>query len=113
MTLKYFIKTFGCQQNKADSERVAAAFEARGMKPVKRYSDADHIVVNTCMVRQSVEDRVYGLVKNLSKLCEFKTPVRCKPISLYLGVCGESNFYPGDFLWSVFLPSLINLYSRI
>jgi len=68
MTLKYFIKTFGCQQNKADSERVAAAFEARGMKPAKGYADADYIVINTCMVRQSAEDRVYGLVKNLSKL---------------------------------------------
>lgn len=67
-SLKYFIKTFGCQQNKADSERIAAAFEARGMKPAKGYSDADYIVINTCIVRQSAEDRVYGLVKNLSKL---------------------------------------------
>jgi len=66
--MKYFIKTFGCQQNKADSERIAAAFEARGMKPAKGYTDADYVVINTCMVRQSAEDRVYGLVKNLSKL---------------------------------------------
>ena len=73
MTLKYFIKTFGCQQNKADSERVAAAFEARGMKPAKGYADADYIVVNTCMVRQSAEDRVYGLVRNLGKIKEKKT----------------------------------------
>jgi len=68
LTLKYFIKTFGCQQNKADSERIAAFFEARGMKPAKGYTDADYVVINTCMVRQSAEDRVYGLVKNLSKL---------------------------------------------
>lgn len=66
--MKYFIKTFGCQQNKADSERIAAAFEARGMKPAKGYKDADYIVINTCMVRQSAEDRVYGLVRNLAKL---------------------------------------------
>ncbi len=68
MKLKYFIKTFGCQQNKADSERIAASFEARGMKPAKNFKEADYIVVNTCMVRQSAEDRVYGLVNNLSKL---------------------------------------------
>lgn len=68
MTQKYFIKTFGCQQNVADSERIAAAFEARGMKPAKSYEEADYIVINTCMVRQSAEDRVYGLVKNLGKL---------------------------------------------
>ncbi|MDH7476472.1 MAG: radical SAM protein [Microgenomates group bacterium] len=68
MGLRYYIKTFGCQQNKADSERIAASFEARGMKPAKGYIDADYIVINTCMVRQSAEDRVYGLVRNLGKL---------------------------------------------
>ncbi|GIW64116.1 MAG: hypothetical protein KatS3mg092_0049 [Patescibacteria group bacterium] len=68
MILRYYIKTFGCQQNKADSERIAAAFEARGMKPAKGYQDANYIVINTCMVRQSAEDRVYGLVRNLAKL---------------------------------------------
>jgi tRNA-2-methylthio-N6-dimethylallyladenosine synthase len=72
MTLKYFIKTFGCQQNKADSERITSAFEARGMKPAKGYADADYIVINTCMVRQSAEDRVYGLVRNLGKIKEKK-----------------------------------------
>lgn len=65
--MKYFIKTFGCQLNFADSERVAAAFESRGMVPAKSYPDANYIVINTCMVRQSAENRVYGLVKNLSK----------------------------------------------
>ncbi|GAB4219956.1 MAG: tRNA (N6-isopentenyl adenosine(37)-C2)-methylthiotransferase MiaB [Candidatus Microgenomates bacterium] len=66
--MRYFIKTFGCQQNKADSERVSASFVARGMKPAKGYKDADYIVINTCMIRQSAEDRVYGLVRNLAKL---------------------------------------------
>ena len=68
--MKYFIKTFGCQQNKADSERIASAFQARGMKPAKGYADADYVVINTCMVRESAENRVYGLVNNLAK---FKT----------------------------------------
>lgn len=64
---KYYIKTFGCQQNAADSERVAAALEGRGMKPAKTIKSADYIVVNTCMVRQSAENRVYGLIHNLEK----------------------------------------------
>lgn len=68
--MKYFIKTFGCQQNKADSERIDSAFIARGMKQAKGYKDADYVVINTCMIRQSAENRVYGLVHNLSK---FKT----------------------------------------
>ncbi|MBI4225842.1 radical SAM protein [Candidatus Roizmanbacteria bacterium] len=66
--MKYYIKTFGCQQNKADSERIKSAFQARGMKPARGYKDADYVVINTCMVRQSAEDRVYGLVRNLGKL---------------------------------------------
>ncbi len=66
--MKYFIKTFGCQQNAADSERVEAALAARGMTKAKDYTDADYIVINTCMIRESAENRVYGLVNNLSKL---------------------------------------------
>lgn len=66
--MNYYIKTFGCQQNKADSERIASAFKARGMKPARSYSDADYIAINTCMIRESAENRVYGLVNNLGKM---------------------------------------------
>lgn len=64
--MKYFIKTFGCQANKADSERIAAMYEARGYTAASDYDEADVVVINTCIVRQSAEDRVYGLVKNLA-----------------------------------------------
>ena len=77
--IKYFIKTFGCQQNQADSERIDAAFHSRGMTKAKGYKDADYVVINTCMVRQSAENRVYGLVNNLGKLknenCKLKIVV--------------------------------------
>lgn len=66
--MKYFIKTFGCQQNKADSERVDAAFKGRGMKAARGYKDANYVIINTCMVRKSAENRVYGLVENLAKI---------------------------------------------
>lgn len=61
----YFIKTFGCQQNYADSERIASKLESQGMQPAKTAAKADYIVINTCMIRQSAENRVYGLVRNL------------------------------------------------
>ncbi|GIW62441.1 MAG: tRNA-2-methylthio-N(6)-dimethylallyladenosine synthase [Patescibacteria group bacterium] len=64
----YYIKTFGCQQNVADSERIAKAFESRGFRPAKAIDTANYVVINTCMVRQSAENRVYGLVNNLAKL---------------------------------------------
>lgn len=66
--MKYYIKTFGCQQNTADSERIANALEGRGMTKTRSCKEADHIVINTCMVRESAENRVYGLVNNLQKL---------------------------------------------
>ncbi len=65
--MKYYIKTFGCQQNKADSERIEADFKSRGMTSAKNYQEADYIVINTCMIRESAENRVYGLVNNLNK----------------------------------------------
>lgn len=68
MTLKYFIKTFGCQQNYADSERIEKAFINRGITLARGYKDANYVIINTCMVRESAEERVYGLVLNLGKI---------------------------------------------
>lgn len=64
--MKYFIKTFGCAANEADSERIAAYYQARGYIPAKTIKEADDVVINTCMIRQAAEDRVYGLVHNLA-----------------------------------------------
>ncbi len=66
--MKFIIKTFGCQQNVADSERVDAAFTGRGYSKATNYEDAQYVIVNTCMVRQSAEDRVYGLIRNLGEI---------------------------------------------
>lgn len=66
--MKYFIKTFGCAANEADSERIASYYQARGFTPAPSMRKADDVVINTCMIRQSAENRVYGLVQNLSKL---------------------------------------------
>lgn len=62
---RYCIITFGCAQNIADSERMAANFEGRGYVKVDDWKEADTIVINTCVVRQQAEDRVYGLVRNI------------------------------------------------
>ena len=70
---KYFIQTFGCQQNKSDSERIAGDYEARGWAEAESWQEADNIVVNTCAIRQSAEDRVSGLLLNIEKYFEGKT----------------------------------------
>lgn len=61
----YFIHTFGCQQNTADSERIAASYEARGFVPAADMHRAEVIVLNTCVVRDRAEEKVYGLVRNI------------------------------------------------
>ncbi|MCX6816891.1 MAG: MiaB/RimO family radical SAM methylthiotransferase [Candidatus Beckwithbacteria bacterium] len=66
-TRTYFIYTFGCQMNKADSERIAGDYQKRGFKPAKNIQTADEIIINTCSVRKSAEDRVIGLLLNLAK----------------------------------------------
>jgi len=64
----YFIKTFGCQANIADSERIENYLLSVGLTPVKEYKKAAWVIINSCSVRQSAENRVYGLVNNLQKL---------------------------------------------
>ena len=65
MTRTFFIQTFGCQQNVADSQRIASYYLARGYKTSKSLKSATEVVINTCMIRQSAEDRVTGLVNNI------------------------------------------------
>jgi len=67
---KFFIKTFGCQANLADSEKIKAYLVSAGMVPVDKMEEADWIIINSCAVRQSAENRAYGLVRNLQKLKE-------------------------------------------
>ena len=70
--MKYFIQTFGCQMNEADSEKLAAIFENRGHRVVDEAGEADVVVINTCSVRESAENRVFGLVRNLTKRLKTK-----------------------------------------
>jgi len=71
--MKYHIVTFGCAANEADSERIASYYQSRGFTKTKSIQDADDIIINTCMIREKAEHRVYGLVHNLEKL---KIPAR-------------------------------------
>jgi len=64
----YQIITYGCQMNKSDSQRIAAALEKKGYLPAPQINGADLIVVNMCSVRQSAVDRVHGLWHKFSKL---------------------------------------------
>ncbi|MBU3935693.1 MiaB/RimO family radical SAM methylthiotransferase [Patescibacteria group bacterium] len=63
----FYIKTFGCLQNRADSERVKAFYWNRSFSEVKDWKKADLVIINSCVVRESAENRVYGLIDNIKK----------------------------------------------
>jgi tRNA-2-methylthio-N6-dimethylallyladenosine synthase len=66
--VNYYIWTIGCQMNTADSRRLASALERVGYAPAERAEEADVVVLNTCVVRQSAEDKVYGRLGSLKPL---------------------------------------------
>ena len=67
MKKSYHIITIGCQMNKSDSERIASYLEFYGFKnePVRVKSDI--VIINTCGVRQTAEDRNYGIIPRIKK----------------------------------------------
>ncbi|HCE17145.1 MAG TPA: tRNA (N6-isopentenyl adenosine(37)-C2)-methylthiotransferase MiaB, partial [Anaerolinea thermolimosa] len=67
---RYHIWTEGCQMNVADSQRVASALEHLGFSATSEAEEADIIVLNTCVVRQSAEDKAYGRLHSLRPLKE-------------------------------------------
>ncbi|MGB9672808.1 MAG: tRNA (N6-isopentenyl adenosine(37)-C2)-methylthiotransferase MiaB [Anaerolineales bacterium] len=66
--MKYHIWTEGCQMNVADSQRVASALEQLGYEFTPQAETADVIVLNTCVVRQSAEDKAYSRLGALRPL---------------------------------------------
>ena len=64
----YYIWTIGCQMNKADSERLAGALHGLGFRESASPKEAGVIVLNSCVVRQSAEDKVTGMITSLKPL---------------------------------------------
>jgi tRNA-2-methylthio-N6-dimethylallyladenosine synthase len=64
----YHIWTIGCQMNKAESERLASRFDELGYEAAKNIRAADLIVLNSCVVRQSAEDRVINKLHDIKHL---------------------------------------------
>jgi tRNA-2-methylthio-N6-dimethylallyladenosine synthase len=66
--MKYHIWTEGCQMNVADSQRVGSSLEHLGYTFTDKAEEADVIVLNTCVVRQSAEDKALGRLSSLLPL---------------------------------------------
>jgi len=64
----YFIWTIGCQMNKAESQQIAGYLDSAGYQAATSFSSADLVVLNTCVVRQSAENKVLGTLGLLKGL---------------------------------------------
>ena len=76
MVKKFYIETYGCQMNVADSEVVAAILTAAGFEHTTDKNEADVILVNTCSVRENAEQRVRGRVQGFSEIRKRSPPGR-------------------------------------
>ena len=68
MGQKYLIRTFGCQMNEHDSERIGGLLLSDGMSPTDDASDARVIVLNTCAIRENADNKLYGNLGHLKPL---------------------------------------------
>lgn len=78
---KALVRTFGCQQNEADGERIMGALVSCGYTVTDDLSDADIVILNTCAIREHAEQRVLGVIGSMKKAKE-KRP------SMLIGMCG-------------------------
>ena len=76
-----YIKSFGCQQNVSDGEKIKGKLSEIGYDFTNEISEADFVLYNTCAVRENAEDKVYGYIGDLKHAKE-QNP------ELIIGICG-------------------------
>ena len=65
---RFLVRTFGCQMNEHDSERIAAVLATDGMTRTENLEEADVVVINTCCIRQNADDKLYGHLGQLKSV---------------------------------------------
>ena len=78
---KYFVRTYGCQMNEHDTEKIKGILETNGLVSCENYVDADVVIINTCAIRENAHNKVFGFLGQLKHLKETKK-------DLVIGVCG-------------------------
>lgn len=82
---KYYIKTFGCQMNVYDSQRIAAILEQLGFKPAATVPQADIVILNTCHIREKAAEKVFS---DLGRLNLIKEERAAAGLDALIGVVG-------------------------
>jgi tRNA-2-methylthio-N6-dimethylallyladenosine synthase len=65
MSRSYIVRTYGCQMNEHDSERISGLLEADGLVRADSEADADVVVLNTCCIRENADNKLYGNLGHL------------------------------------------------
>lgn len=78
---KYFVRTYGCQMNEHDSERIKGLLRRCGYSESDSYESADIVILNTCAIRENAHDKVFGFLGALKSL-------KRKKSDLIIGLCG-------------------------
>ncbi len=92
---KLFIKTWGCQMNVYDSNRMADILSSLGYKPVDTPEDADMMILNTCHIREKATDKVFS---ELGRLRSHKDAKEAKGGKMLIAVAGCVAQAEGDFI---------------
>ncbi len=79
--MKYFIHTYGCQMNVHDSEKIAGMLRSLGYEECTEVESADVVVFNTCCIRETAEQKIYGHLGQLKK-------IKRKNPGMIVAVCG-------------------------
>ena len=82
---KVFVKTYGCQMNVYDSQRMTDALAADGYTPTSEIGDADLVLLNTCHIREKAAEKVYS---ELGRIRELKAERAASGREMLIGVAG-------------------------
>ena len=72
----YLVRTFGCQMNEHDSERMAGMLEGEGFAKAGSAEDADVVVFNTCCIRENADTRLYGNLGHMKRIKDLRPDMR-------------------------------------
>jgi len=89
MSQKIFIKTFGCQMNEYDSNRIYDAVKKIGYKKTDNYEEANCYLLNTCHIRDKAKEKVYHEIGRVKKI--FRS--RKKPLVIVAGCVAQAENY--------------------
>jgi tRNA-2-methylthio-N6-dimethylallyladenosine synthase len=102
--VRYHVWTIGCQMNVADSQRLGSELEKLGYEYTDQVRDADVVVLNTCVVRQSAEDRATGFLWSLKPLKQRRPEAVIGLMGCMVGVKGNGRLQEAFPHVDVFLP---------